>query len=109
MVTETPLAFCILNGYPKPSRDNFDLAGVGHPHDFFIDFLGRYVPGAAVDVVFIADADVGLPFGTGLSAYDGFIWTGSDLLDDLCPHGGLFHSGDGAHLHRSPARGILHH
>lgn len=79
MMTESPLAFCILNGYPKPSRDNFDLTGVGHPHDFFIDFLKRYVPGAAVDVVFIADADVDLPFGTGLSAYDGFIWTGSDL------------------------------
>ncbi len=35
MIIETPLSICILNGYPKASRDNFDLAGVGHPHDFF--------------------------------------------------------------------------
>ena len=79
MIVETPLSICILNGYPKASRDNFDLAGVGHPHDFFIDFLKRYVPGVAVDVAFIADGDGGPPATAGLSAYDGFIWTGSDL------------------------------
>lgn len=61
MVTATRLSICILNGYPKPSRENLDLAGVGHPHDFFIDFLKRYVPGTAVDVAFIADADGGPP------------------------------------------------
>ena len=70
---------CILNGYPKASRDNFDLAGVGHPHDFFKDFLHRYVPGATVDVRFVADTGQSLPTGTALTSYDGYIWTGSDL------------------------------
>ena len=86
MFTSTRLSFCILNGYPKKSRDNFDLAGVGHPHDFFKDFLSRYVPKATVDVVFVADVGASLPTGTGLTSFDGIIWTGSDLtiyhLDD---------------------------
>lgn len=73
------LKICILNGYPRASRDNFDIAGVGHPHDFFRDFLNRYVPNATVDVLFVADAGQTLPSGIGLTSYNGYIWTGSDL------------------------------
>ena len=73
------LTICILNGYPKTSRDLFDLAGLGHPHDRFKGFLKRHVPDAVVDVLFVADAAATLPSGTGLAAYDGYIWTGSDL------------------------------
>ena len=29
------LRFCIVNGYPKASRENFDRSNVGHPHDLF--------------------------------------------------------------------------
>ena len=72
-------SFCILNCYPKVSRDNFDRANVGHPHDFYRDFLNRYLPDAAVDVLFIADLGVALPTGISLTSYDGCIWTGSDL------------------------------
>ncbi len=79
MPINTPLTICILNGYPRASRDNFDLAGVGHPHDLFKNFLSRYVPGATVDVLFVADPDETLPTGTGLTSYHGYIWTGSDL------------------------------
>ena len=86
MVVESSLAVCILNCYPKSSRDNFDLSGVGHPHDFFQDFLKRHVPAVKVDVVFIADLGQELPAGTDLTSYDAYIWTGSDLtiyhLDD---------------------------
>ena len=59
MPINTPLTICILNGYPRASRDNFDLAGVGHPHDLFKNFLSRYVPGATVDVLFVADGPNG--------------------------------------------------
>ncbi len=79
MSVNNALRICILNGYPKASRDNFDLAGVGHPHDFFTDFLKRYVPQSAVDVLYVADAGTSLPAGIGLASYDGYIWTGSDL------------------------------
>lgn len=72
-------SFCILNCYPKVSRDRFDRTDVGHPHDFYREFLNRYLPEAAVDVLFIADPGAALPAGVNLAAYDGYIWTGSDL------------------------------
>ena len=77
---------CIINGYPKASRDNFDLTGVGHPHVLFEDFLQRYVPDATADVLFAADPGETLPTGIGLTSYDGYIWTGSDLT--------IYHSDD---------------
>ena len=77
--TEPQIAICILNGYPRASRENFDRSGVGHPQDLFRDFLQRYLPTAAVDVRFVADLDDRLPAGAELGAYSGFIWTGSDL------------------------------
>ncbi len=77
--TEPQIAIGILNGYPHTSRENFDLSGVGHPHDLFRDFLGRYLPGVAVEIFFVADRDRPLPAGTALRSYEGFIWTGSDL------------------------------
>ncbi len=79
METEPRTAICILNGYPRASRENFDLSGVGHPHDLFRDFLVRHLPFVTVDVCFAADRDIRLPSGADLKAYDGFIWTGSDL------------------------------
>jgi GMP synthase (glutamine-hydrolysing) len=79
MVTDTQLSICIFNCYPQPSRENFDRSNVGHPHNFYWDFLTRYVPQATVDVLFIADLGVTLPAGTNLNSYDGYIWTGSDL------------------------------
>ena len=79
MDVDPQIAICILNGYPRASRQNFDLSGVGHPHDLFKDFLRRYLPAAAVDICFVADPDEALPTGGALAAYSGFIWTGSDL------------------------------
>lgn len=79
MYVDAHLAVCILYCYPKRSRDNFDAADVGHPSDFYGDFLRRYVPEARVDVIFAADPGVELPSGANLSSYDACIWTGSDL------------------------------
>ena len=79
MNAEPRLAIAILNGYPKKSRENFDRTGVGHPHDFFRDFLKRHLPSATVETWFVADPDQALPEGAGVADYAGFIWTGSDL------------------------------
>ncbi|MBL0713075.1 MAG: type 1 glutamine amidotransferase [Desulfosarcina sp.] len=79
MDVDPQIAICILNGYPRASRENFDRDGVGHPHNLFRDFLQRYLPSATVDVFFVADTDQDLPSGTALTSYNGFIWTGSDL------------------------------
>ena len=79
MHLDTKLSVCVLNGYPRSSRENFDRSNVGHPHDMYADFLRRYVPGASIDVLFVADPDVSLPTGVTLESYDAYIWTGSDL------------------------------
>ena len=76
---ESDVSLCILNCYPRASRENFDRQGVGHPHDLFMDFFLRTIPNANIDVLFIADPGENLPEGTGLSSYDGYVWTGSDL------------------------------
>ena len=86
ITTQQQISICVINGYPKQSRDNFDLSGVGHPHNFFIDFLNRYVPSAQVTLCFAADSGDVLPEGVSIEHFDGIIWTGSDLtiyhLDD---------------------------
>ncbi|RLC70739.1 MAG: type 1 glutamine amidotransferase [Chloroflexi bacterium] len=79
MSINAQLAICIINGYPKTSRENFDRSNVGHPHDLYQDFLRRYTPQSTVDVLYAADPGVELPAGVSLDAYDGYIWTGSDL------------------------------
>ena len=77
--TTASLRICIVNGYPRASRENFDRSNVGHPHDLFRSFLRREAPNATSDIVYVADPDFSLPLGTTVADYDGFIWTGSDL------------------------------
>ncbi len=71
--------FMIFNCYPEQSRKNFDVSNVGHPHDFFMDFLSRHIPDADADVCFIADLNQPIPSDDELIQYKGCIWTGSDL------------------------------
>lgn len=78
--TTTALRLCIVNCYPAASRENFDLQDVGHPHDMFLDFLRREAPNASVDLVYVADPEFALPSGKSIGDYDGFMWTGSDLI-----------------------------
>jgi len=77
--TTAALRICIVNGYPRASRENFDRSNVGHPHDLFKDFLRREAPNATSEIVYVADPDFSLPPGKTIEDYDGFIWTGSDL------------------------------
>ncbi|HDL84852.1 MAG TPA: type 1 glutamine amidotransferase [Candidatus Acetothermia bacterium] len=79
MVVDRSLSICILNAYPKESREKFDRSNVGHPHDMYRAFLSAYVPPAKVNIAFVADVDVPLLTNDEIAAYDGFIWTGSDL------------------------------
>lgn len=79
MYKDLPLAIAILNGYPRASRERFDAADVGHPHEMYARFVRSYVPQATLDVIFIADLDSALPSGANLRSYDAYIWTGSDL------------------------------
>jgi len=79
MHPDLKLSICIINGYPKSSRDKLDAADVAQAHDLYIAFLKKYVPSAQIDLLFIADLGTTLPGGANLTSYDGYIWTGSDL------------------------------
>jgi GMP synthase (glutamine-hydrolysing) len=79
MTIDLPLSLCIINGYPKRSRDTLDASQVTQAHDLYLNFLRDYLPNATFEVLYVADLEVGLPLGTGLTSYDGYIWTGSNL------------------------------
>lgn len=79
MKLDAPLALCIINGYPKKNRAVLDESNVRQADDLYLDFLRIMLPHGKFDVLYVADLDVGLPAGAGLSSYDGFIWTGSNL------------------------------
>jgi GMP synthase (glutamine-hydrolysing) len=79
MTLELPLSLCVINGYPKRSRDVLDASQVTQADELYMMFLRRYLPNGRFDVLYVADLDVTLPGGAGLTSYDGFIWTGSNL------------------------------
>ncbi len=79
MTIEAALTLCVVNGYPKRSREALDQSGVTQAHDLYLNFLRTLLPNAQLDVLFIADPDVGLPQGAVFPSYDGYIWTGSNL------------------------------
>ncbi len=75
MPIEFPLNLCIINGYPKSSRDALDASGVTQAHDLYLNFLRVMVPNSRLNVLYIVDLDTPLP---DVFAYDAYIWTGSD-------------------------------
>jgi len=76
---DRPLRLCIINGYPKTSRERFARDGVPQPDALFRDLLKRRAPAATTETVFIADPGASLPKGSQVSDFDAFMWTGSDL------------------------------
>ena len=74
-----PISLCIINGYPRANRQVLDDAGVSQADELYLQFLRSYLPNGTFDILYVADLDVGLPVGAGLTSYDGFIWTGSNL------------------------------
>ncbi|MCP4360188.1 MAG: type 1 glutamine amidotransferase [Chloroflexi bacterium] len=79
MAIKTPLKFCIVNGYPKRSRDVLDVTNVTQAHDLYLMFLRIMLPNSEFDLLFIADSEVAMPTAEEIAAYDGIIWTGSNL------------------------------
>ncbi len=79
MTIETPLKFCIVNGYPKRSRDVLDATSVTQAHDLYLMFLRKMLPNSTFDLLFIADPETTMPTEAEIQAYDGIIWTGSNL------------------------------
>jgi GMP synthase (glutamine-hydrolysing) len=74
-----PIRLRIINGYPKANRDVLTQAGMCGADELYVRVLKTLVPDARVDTLFIADLGTPLPDARQVEAYDGFIWTGSNL------------------------------
>lgn len=71
------LRFLITDGYPEPSREEFNDVGMRLAWELYRDMLGNYVPDAEVDVWFASDAPSDAP--AELASYDGLLWPGCNL------------------------------
>ncbi len=74
-----PLRFLIIDGYPKQSRDDLQVAGMKLAWELYADMLLQHQPNAAYDILLPSDPDVEMPSAKDLSAYAGIIWTGCNL------------------------------
>ena len=79
------LRFLVIDGYPKASRDEFDVVGMRHAWRLYVEMLRHYLPEAEHCVWFPSDQPVP-PDGRGPEHYAGILWTGCNLtiyhLDD---------------------------
>ncbi len=73
------IQLCIINGYPKPNREVLTRAGMCGADELYVRVLKKLVPEVRLETLFIADLDTPLPDARQVKAYDGFIWTGSNL------------------------------
>ncbi len=69
----------IIDGYSKPSRDEFDAAGMKYAGKLYAEMLLAYLPGAAYDILHTSDPGVTIPGVKDLAAYDGILWPGCNL------------------------------
>jgi GMP synthase (glutamine-hydrolysing) len=72
------LRFLIIDGYPKASRDEFDVVGMKHAWLLYAEMLKKYLPEANYSVWFPSDNPIP-PDGEGPEHYQGILWTGCNL------------------------------
>ncbi len=73
------LRFLIIDGYPKPSRDQFERVGMVLAGQLYANLLLRYLPTAEYDIFYSSDPGVQLPDEHGLKKYQGILWPGCNL------------------------------
>jgi GMP synthase (glutamine-hydrolysing) len=73
------LKFLILDGYPKPSRDQFDECGVSLAGKLYAKLLLRHLPDAEYDIIYTSDPGSEVPDLVGLKDYDAILWPGCNL------------------------------
>ena len=73
------LRFLIIDGYPKPSRDQFDEVGMTKAGELYAKLLLQHMPNAKYDIFYSSDPGVVLPKGKELDKYDGVLWPGCNL------------------------------
>lgn len=70
--------FLIIDGYPKPSRDQFDQVGMTLACTLYENMLRRFLPDAETRIWLAADS-AQLPDDAGAGDYAGILWTGCNL------------------------------
>lgn len=71
--------FLIIDGYPRPSRDEFNAAGMKHAGTLYAEMLLNYLPGAVYEILYTSDPGVTIPGIPALAAYAGVLWPGCNL------------------------------
>jgi len=73
------LKFLILDGYAKPSRDQFDTFKVKLAGRLYAELLLRHLPEASYDIIYTSDEDAVIPNKEALKYYAGILWPGCNL------------------------------
>lgn len=73
------LRFLIIDGYPEPSRLQFESAGMKQAGELYADLLIQHMPDAEYDISYSSDDGVTLPDEIGIKAYHGILWPGCNL------------------------------
>ena len=80
------LRLLIIDGYPKASRDEFDVVGMKHASRLYAEMLKKYLPEAEFGF-WLASDEPSPPEGLGPEHYAGILWPGCNLTiyhrDDL--------------------------
>jgi GMP synthase (glutamine-hydrolysing) len=72
------LRFLIIDGYPKPSRDEFDVVGMKYAWLLYAGMLKKYLPEAEYSLWLPSD-NPAPPDGLGPEHYAGILWPGCNL------------------------------
>ncbi len=70
--------FLIVDGYPKPSRDEFDVVGMKYAWQLYAEMLQKYLPGATFST-WLASDNAAPPDGLGPENYAAILWPGCNL------------------------------
>lgn len=70
--------FLIIDGYPKPSRDEFDKVGMKYAWQLYAEMLQKHLPEARFST-WLASDQAAPPEGLGPENYAGILWPGCNL------------------------------
>ena len=73
------LRFLIVDGYPEPSRKQFESIGMTLAGELYAKLLLQHLPNAKYDIIYSSDPGNDLPDEKGLKKYDGILWPGCNL------------------------------
>jgi len=71
--------FLIIDGYAKPSREQFDTVGMELAGQLYGNMLDQHLEEVEYDIVYLSDPGVISPDEKALQGYHGVIWPGCNL------------------------------